>query len=130
MIAVDTNVLVRFLTQDDPLRSKAASKLFQASEAAGQKIRIDVLVLVETYWVLAKAYGVPAADLRELVAELLETSVLVFEDHNLIHQALAISKAHRQDLPDALIALRNAGCESTWTFDKKTAKLPGFKLLK
>jgi predicted nucleic-acid-binding protein len=130
LIAVDTNVLVRFLTQDDPAQSRAATRLFQEVEEAGDKIRIDLLVLVETLWVLARAYGIDAPRLRGIVESLLETRALEIDQDALVREAPEIAKAHRHDLPDVLIGLRNRDCETTWTFDRKAAKLPGFRLLR
>jgi predicted nucleic-acid-binding protein len=130
LIAVDTNVLVRFLTQDDPVQSKAATGLFQEAENAGEKVRIDLLVLVEMLWVLGRAYAVPADRLREIVGKLLETRMLEVEQDALVREAVEIASKHRHDLPDVLIGLRNRACETTWTFDRKAAKLPGFRLLR
>lgn len=129
MIAVDTNVLVRFLTQDDPVQSKAATRLFHEAEVAGEKVRIDLLVLIETIWVLGRAYAIPAQRLWAIVGDLLETRILEVEQDSLVREALEIASKHRHDLPDVLIGLRNRSCETTWTFDRKAAKLPGFRLL-
>ena len=130
MIAVDTNILVRFLAQDDPIQSKAATLLFQEAEARDETIRIDLLVLVETLWVLARAYGIGATRLRGIVESLLETRTLEIDEDALVRETLEIAAAHRHDLPDVLIGLRNRSCETTWTFDRKAAKLPGFRLLR
>lgn len=130
MIALDTNVLVRFLTQDDLVQSKAATRLLQEAEERGETIRIDLLVLVETLWVLARAYGIGPARLREIVESLLETRALEIDEDSLVREALEIAASHRHDLPDVMIGLRNRACETTWTFDRKAAKLPGFRLLR
>lgn len=130
MIAVDTNVLVRFLTQDDPVQSKAAARLFQEAEDAGEKVRIDLLVLIEMIWVLDRAYSIPADRLRGIVENLLETRTLEVEQDSLVREALEIASKHRHDLPDVLIGLRNRLCKTTWTFDRKAAKLPGFSMLR
>jgi len=130
VIAVDTNVLVRFLTQDDLVQSKAATLLFSEAEQSGERIRIDLLVLVETLWVLGRAYAIEDGRLRGIVEALLETRSLEMDQDALVRETLEIATRHRHDLPDVLIALRNRNCETTWTFDRKAAKLPGFHLLK
>lgn len=130
MIAVDTNVLVRFLVQDDPAQSALATRIFRQAEEAGIRVRIDLLVLVETLWVLKSAYQTPPARLREIVVTLLETETLAIDQEELVREALAVAHAHKHDLPDCLIALRNRGCDRVWTFDTKTSKLPGFRLLR
>jgi predicted nucleic-acid-binding protein len=129
VIAVDTNVLVRFLVQDDPAQSALATRIFRQAEEAGIRIRIDLLVLVETLWVLKRAYQTTPVRLREIVATLLETETLAVDQDALIREALEVAQAHKHDLPDCLIGLRNRGCEVVWTFDTRAAKLPGFRLL-
>ena len=130
MIAVDTNVLVRFLVQDDPVQSAAATHLFRQTEAAGTQIRIDLLVLVETLWVLKRAYQTPPTRLREIAVSLLESETLVMDQAEVVREALEVASHHRHELPDCLIALRNRGCEAVWTFDTKASRLPGFRLLR
>jgi len=130
VIAVDTNVLVRFLVQDDPAQSALATRIFRQAEETGTRIRIDLLVLIETLWVLKRAYRTPPARLREIVTALLDTEILVVDEADLVREALEVAQAHEHDLPDCLIALRNRACEVVWTFDTRAAKLPGFRLLR
>ncbi len=130
MIGIDTNVLVRFLTQDDPNQSALAVRLLQSAESSRVKVRINLLVLVETTWVLRSAYGHSPSTILSIVERLLETPPLEVESASLVRQAVAQSREGKHELPDVLIGLLNAGCQTTWTFDVKAAKLPGFSFLK
>lgn len=130
MIGIDTNVLVRFLTQDDPAQSAAANRLLQDAEAKRVKVRVNLLVLVETVWILRSAYGHSATTVDSIVERLLEAPPLDVESAAQVRQALARAREFKHELPDALIGVMNHACKTTWTFDSKAAKLPGFTLLK
>lgn len=130
MIGIDTNVLVRFLTQDDPTQSGAANLLLRDAEAKGTRVRINLLVLIETAWVLRSAYGHGSAAILSIFERLLDAHLLEVESAPKVRQAIAIAREFKHELPDTLIAVLNANCKTTWTFDAKAAKLPGFSLLK
>jgi predicted nucleic-acid-binding protein len=130
LIGIDTNVLVRFLTQDDPTQSAAAIRLLQDAEAKRVKVRINLLILLETVWVLRSAYGHSSAAVLSIVERLLESPPLEVESAAQVRQALACAREFKHELPDALIGILNYACKTTWTFDAKAAKLPGFTLLK
>lgn len=130
MIAVDTNVLVRFLVQDDPAQGAAATRLFQEAEERGERIWIGMVVLVEMVWVLGRLYGIAGEKSLHLVRDLLETPILQIEDEVKVAQALELAQSRRHELPDCLIALSRGGDTPTWTFDRKASRIPGFRLLR
>jgi len=132
--AIDTNVLVRFLVNDDPRQSKAAKEIFRSAELARGSLFVSSLVLLETIWVLESAYGVGREALVDTLGELLLLPTIEFEDRALIQATLASARAPgslKAELSDLLIGHRGklAGCTATLTFDKQAAKLPEFELV-
>jgi predicted nucleic-acid-binding protein len=130
VIGIDTNVLIRFLTDDDHAQALAAKRLLEARTAADPAY-VSQIVLVEALWVLRSSYGLSAADANSLVAKLAAIDTLRFEKPKLVEQALQMAEEDGFDLPDVLIALSNgqAGCGETRTLDRRAARIPGMALL-
>jgi len=128
MLGIDTNVLVRFLVRDDETQFEKARKLIKYEVAAGRRIFVNQLVLMETEWVLRSRYAVPKSQIIEVISGLLAASDIQFEDEPAIEEALFIWKDSTADFADYLIAAKNRrmGCRATATFDAKASKLPGF----
>ncbi|MHB1290664.1 MAG: PIN domain-containing protein [Sulfuricella sp.] len=128
MLGIDTNVLVRFLVRDDDAQFEKARKLIKREVAAGRRVFINQLVLMETEWVLRSRYVVPKNQIIEAISGLLNATDVQFEDEPAIEEALFIWKDATADFADCLIGAKNRrlGCRATATFDLKAAKLPGF----
>lgn len=128
MLGVDTNVLVRFLVRDDEAQFERARKLIKREVAAGRRVFIGQLVLLETEWVLRSRYGLSKSQIVETISGLLATTDVQFEDEPAIEEALFTWKDAAADFADCLIGAKNRrlGCRTTATFDAKAAKLPGF----
>ena len=128
MLGIDTNVLVRFLVRDDEAQFEKARKLIRREVAAGQRVFVNQLVLMETEWVLRSRYAVPKNQIVEAVSGLLNATDVQFEDEPAIEEALFIWKDSIADFADCLIGAKNRrlGCRTTATFDAKAARLPGF----
>ena len=128
MLGIDTNVLVRFLVQDDDAQFEKARKLIKREVAAGRRVFVNQLVLMETEWVLRSRYAVPKNKIIEAISGLLDAADVQFEDEPSIEEALFIWKETTADFADCLIGAKNRrmGCRVTATFDIKAAKLPGF----
>lgn len=124
MNGLDTNVLVRYLVQDDAAQGVAAAALIESLCTADQPGRIDHVVLCELVWVLESAYGYAPAVVANVVRQLLETSELSVESPALAWAALRGYEAGEADLADLLVGQRNraAGCETTFTFDRRAAR--------
>lgn len=129
MIGLDTNVLVRYMIQDDPDQARRANALLAELDESNQGY-VSVIALIELHWVLRRSYKVSRQDIGRIVLRLLRTRELEVQHADAVQRAL--DRANDQfDFPDALIGelgLR-AGCEYTATFDSSAAKLPGMKLL-
>ena len=128
MLGIDINVLVRFLVQDDLTQFEKASKLIKREVTAGRKVFINLLVLMETEWVLRSCYAIPKAKIIEVFSGLLEANDIQIEDEATLEEALFTWKEATADFADCLIGAKNrrTGCRATATFDAKAAKLPNF----
>lgn len=127
MIGLDTNVVVRFLVQDDPDQSTLASAVF-AGLSPEDPGHLTHVVLVETYWVLTRAYGIDADEVLTALAELVNSDDIRCQGLQDVTRAIVASRGGA-DFPDALIAetCRSAGCESVVSFDRRAGRLLGFR---
>jgi predicted nucleic-acid-binding protein len=87
--------------------------------------------MVETVWVLDRAYGLTAQEIAATVERLLQVEVLEIENEQEIFTAMIAIKQGRGSFADALIAELGvrAGCTRILTFDQKPVRLPGFELV-
>jgi predicted nucleic-acid-binding protein len=130
LIALDTNVLVRFLVDDDVDQAKIAGTLIdRLTDAAPGFIGREVLV--ELVWVLERAYGYQRADIAAAFDGLLSATELLIEDADDIGLALELYRNDGFGFADLMIvaAARRAGAVELVTFDRKAARLPGVRLL-
>jgi len=130
VIGIDTNVLVRYLTQDDALQSPLATQLIESFSHESPGF-ISQVVLVETVWVLARAYKLTRSAIADIIESLLRARELVVQDAQTSYLALATYRTTRADFPDALIAHTGklANCRHTLTFDQAAASAPGMQRL-
>lgn len=131
MKALDTNVLVRFLMDDDANMARRARALLEATHQRGQSFLVVTPVLLELIWVLKSTYALARADILDALAALAMMPVLQFESADLVHDLIHHGRTTKLELPDLLIALcaRHRGAESTSTFDAKAAKSDLFELI-
>jgi predicted nucleic-acid-binding protein len=129
VIAVDTNILVRYVTEDDPAQTKLAQSLLEERLTASEPGFVGLITLVELLWVLNDTYKIGRAMQAEVVSQLLDTRNLVIERDELIRTALALPAGDIADRVIHLVGEEN-GCSATVTFDKKFARLQGVELLK
>ncbi|MDP1619733.1 MAG: type II toxin-antitoxin system VapC family toxin [bacterium] len=128
MLGIDTNVLVRFLVRDDEAQFEKARKLIKREVAAGRRVFVNHLVLLETEWVLRSRYSLPKTRIIEAISGLLDATDVGFEDEPAIEEALFIWKDTTADFADCLIGAQNRrlGCRATASFDAKASRLPWF----
>ena len=124
MIGLDTNVLVRYIVQDDPGQSATAERLIEGRCTAQASGYVSVLVLVELVWVLTSAYGYEKAAVIPVIRQFLRTAELAVEDHQTVWAALREFESGGADFADYVIAHRNHvhGCTRTYTFDQRAAR--------
>ena len=130
MIGLDTNVLVRFLVQDDPGQAAVARAVMAGltEDAPGFVCREGIVELV---WVLERAYGLGRADVARALDGLLEARELVIEAADRVAVAADRYRKGGAGFADQMIALagQGAGCTETVSFDRKAAGLPGMRHL-
>ncbi len=128
MLALDTNVLVRFLVRDHEAQFERARRLIKREVGAQEKVLISLLVLLETEWVLRSRYSLQKNQIMDAISGLLDATELELEDEPTIEEALYLWKDSAADFADCLIGAhhRRLGCRATATFDAKAVKLPGF----
>jgi predicted nucleic-acid-binding protein len=131
LIGLDTNVVIRYLVQDDKKQSAVANRLIEKSLTPDTPGYISHIILCEIVWVLERCYGVRKQQIREIVEGLLTTKQFIVENVEVAWKAVRAFNANSADFCDALIGQANmySGCKHTVTFDKKAASLPGFDLL-
>jgi predicted nucleic-acid-binding protein len=129
VIGLDTNVIVRYVTQDDPAQSAAATKLMESLSAETPGF-VPLVVAVELVWVLQSCYDAKPNAVTQVLETLLRSKELVVEQAELVWQALRGFSASHADFADCLIerCAQAAECQYTATFDKN-AVAAGMRLI-
>jgi predicted nucleic-acid-binding protein len=131
MIAVDTNVIVRFLVRDDEKQARAVYERLKRAELDRESLFVPLLVLLETIWVLGSAYDKSRTEVLDSIEDMRRMPVFEFENDEAVERLLSDGRSCGADLADILIAhsAQSSGCEAGITFDKGAAKLPFFRVL-
>ena len=131
MRGLDTNVLVRLLTQDDARQARRVDRLFAEARERGEPLYVNAIVLCEVAWVLRAAYQHGSDRIADALELMLGAPDLVIEDADLVRRALSAYRKGPGDFSDYFIGERNtrAGCDATVTFDKRLANAEAFKRL-
>ena len=132
MIGIDTNVLVRYLVQDDPIQAQAASQLIEGICTKDSPGLLNHLVLCETIWVLEGCYKQPKSILVKTIEQILRVAQLRVDEPQVVWQALEDYRENQADFADHLLGRINRikDCTTTMTFDRQASKSPVFTLLK
>ena len=130
MIGLDTNVLVRYVMQDDPRQSPRATRLVESLSADDPGF-IPVVALVELVWVLTASYGLGRTQVVTVLETLVRSKELVIDRADLVTQALNRYGAGSADFADVLIEriAAAAGCSVTVTFDAGAVKAAAMTLV-
>jgi predicted nucleic-acid-binding protein len=128
MIGLDTNVLVRYVTQDDPVQSAKATAWIEGRLTPDNPGFISVVAMAETVWVLERTYGLADRDIAAFIERLLQADILVIENEQQVFAAMVTLKESQGSFADALIAALGvkAECFDTLTFAQKALRMPGF----
>lgn len=130
MIGLDTNILVRYLAQDDPVQSPQATYIIERRLTEDQPGFISLVTVAETAWVLDRVYGMSDREIAGAVERMLQADTLLVQNEQEVFTAMMLLKVSVGSFSDALIAALGgwAGCSSTLTFDRKALRLKGFEL--
>jgi predicted nucleic-acid-binding protein len=131
VIGLDTNVLVRYFAQDDPVQSGKATDLIERRISERDPGFISIVAMVETVWVLQRAYSLGNQAVATAIERTLQADALVVENEQEVFTAMIALKEGQGSFPDALIGAlaSKAGCVTTVTFDRRASRLSGFELL-
>ena len=131
MIAIDSNVLLRLLTEDDSVQTGKARRAVEAAEHAGDDLLVNDLVLAETMWTLGSRYGADKAALLLALRALLGSANFAFENRTLLAEVVDRYEASPAGFTDCLLAAKNVllGARATLTFDRAMRSLPAVSLL-
>jgi predicted nucleic-acid-binding protein len=129
MIGLDTNVLVRYLAQEDPAQSARATEIIERRLSEANPGFVSVVAMAEMAWVLERAYGLPTKDVVAAIERTLQADVLVIEREQQVFAAMTALKEGGGSFADALTGALGAaaGCSTTLTFDRKALRLPEFE---
>jgi predicted nucleic-acid-binding protein len=130
MIGLDTNILVRYLTEDDPIQSPKARDIVERRLTQEKPGFVSIVAMIEIVWVLERAYRLTPHEIVGAVERMLQIDVLVVENEQEVFTAMIALKDGQGTFSDAVIAALGArmGCACTLTFDRKAMRLPGFEL--
>ena len=130
MIALDTNVIVRYLTGDDPDQQESARLVLEPLDS-DRLAFVSREVAVELVWVLSRGYGLDRPRVADLLTALLHTRGLLFENAADVEEAIAGYRRGGPEFADRMIlaAARRTGATPVYTFDLKLAKLAGARLV-
>ncbi len=130
MIGLDTNIIIRYITQDDPKQAKKATKLIENELSPAVPGYITLVTLVEVTWVLESCYGQGKTDVLNVLQGILTTKQLIVEKASIAYMAIRRCTTASTDFSDAIITVisEQEGCTRIVTFDKK-AKSVGMELL-
>ena len=130
MIGLDTNVLVRYIMQDDPRQSAKATRLVE-SLTSEQPGFVPLVAVVELVWELSSSYGLTRGQLAEALELLLHSKEMVVDRADLVLQAQRRFAKGGADFADCLIEriAQAQGCQTTMTFDARAAKAAGMTLV-
>jgi len=127
---VDTNVLLRYLVEDDEEQASRVHRFLAATRNAGETIYVSCVVLCEVAWALGQVYGWEKQSILCQVATLLDIDIFQIEDEDLVRNAVELSRKSRGSFADCLIGqLQLArGCKVTVTFDRGLRSNPSFSV--
>jgi predicted nucleic-acid-binding protein len=130
MTGLDTNILVRYLTQDDPVQSRQAAEIIERRLTNASLGFVSVVAMAEIAWVLDRAYGFTTKEIAAAIERMLQIEVLLIQHEEEVFAAMIALKQGRASFADVLIAELGArvGCVHTLTFDQKALRFARFQL--
>ena len=130
MIGLDTNVLVRYVAQDDPRQSPKATRLIETLTPQAPGF-VGIVALIELVWVMTSCYGSTREDLCEILEAIFRAKELVIDRADTVWKALRKFREGKADFADCVIECTGseAGCEHTLTFDRDAAKWCGMRFI-
>jgi len=131
MLALDTNILVRLLTNDDPAQAQRVQDALDAELTAGRECLVGHIVLCELVWVLMQLYGYSVLQCQQTMASLLGFAGLRFESKPTVLTAFKNWQRAGGDWADHLIGvqMQALGCAAVLTLDQRASRQNTHRLL-
>jgi predicted nucleic-acid-binding protein len=128
VIGIDTNVLIRYLVQDESFQARKATALIERRLSEANPGFLSTVVMAEAAWVLERSYGLGNEQIANIFERILQSAVFVVERDEEVSLATSMLKEGAGSFPDALIGAlaTSAGCSKTLTFDRRALRIPGF----
>jgi predicted nucleic-acid-binding protein len=129
MIGLDTNIVLRYLLQDDPTQTRQANRIFEQQLSEQSPGFLNLATILEVVWVLRSLLKQTPAQIAAHLEIILSRNTLEVQNAEQVYEATFALKRGAGEFEDALIGALNAwaGCSSTVTFDRKAARLPHFR---
>ncbi len=127
--AIDANVILRFLTNDDPVKADACAKLLERVERNECRVWLPDLVLADIIWTLEKFYRTGKAEIVELLTPFVCLRGMYCTDKKSVLHALSIYMRHNIDWTDAFVAAQivSRGTETIYSYDRDFDKIEEIK---
>ncbi len=131
MVGLDTNVLVRYLAQDDVIQARQATQIIERQLTEQSPGFISLVTIVETVWVLNRVYHLSNQEVAAAIERILQADTLLVQNEQEVFTAMIAVKTGVGSFSDALIGALGewAGCTATLTFDRRAKRLKQFQLL-
>jgi predicted nucleic-acid-binding protein len=131
MIGLDTNVILRYLLQDDPKQTRQANLIVDRQLSERTPGFISLVTVLELVWVLRSLLKQSPTQIASHLENLLAADSLEVQNEQQVFDAAFALKRGTGDFEDALLGALNAwaGCSHTLTFDRKAARLPHFRAI-
>lgn len=131
MIGLDTNIVLRYLLQDDPKQSRQANQIVDRQLSAQNPGFISLVTILEIVWVLRSLLKRSPSQIAAHIEDLLAADYFELQNEQQVFEASFALKRGTGEFEDALLGALNAwaGCPVTLTFDRKAARLPHFQVL-
>jgi predicted nucleic acid-binding protein len=126
---IDANVIIRFLTHDEPAQAARCDALFQRVSAKRETVELSEIVVADVVWTLHSHYRLPKEQIREFVSTLLIQPTVQLPDKARILEALSLFANENVDFSDALMAthLKSHGIEEIYSYDRDFDRIAGIK---
>lgn len=130
MIGLDTNVILRYLLQGDPVQSRSANRIIDRQLTEQDPGFISLVTVLEIVWVLRSLLKQSPAQIAAQIERLLAADTIQIQNEQQVFEAAYALKRSTGEFEDALIGALGAwaGCAATLSFDRKTARLPHFRV--
>lgn len=131
MRGIDTNLLARYLRDDDPLQSGRAAHFIQRAVRQNEPLFLNHILLCELVWILGSVYEHPKKEIVRMLESILLTGQFRLENKQSVELALEDYKKSKAEFSDCLIGRRNQvdGCEATLTFDRRLKAVDTFEVV-